>query len=209
VPELEVTFLGTSGFQLSRGESSILIDPFDKWSGDRDGELVYCTHRHPDHTGGIPVFMERNPEAVLVTNEQVAKGFKQFSDRTILAEDAGSYHHGNWSLRFIQLRHGIINDTNIGLIVENGGDTFGHLGDTVTYEGFYSEKVDALAVPITGGVTTSPGKAIEELKKFDTLPRVVAMHWVFRNPRAFCRRLREELPGATCIVPKKGELLPV
>ena len=94
------------------------------------------------------------------------------------------------------------------MIVSNGGDSFGHLGDTVTYEGFYHEKLDTLAVPITGGVTTSPGRAIEELKKFDVIPRIVVMHWAFRNPKRFCRRLGEDIPGSTCIVPKKGELLP-
>ena len=54
---IQVRFLGQSGFQLTKGGSSILIDPPDRRAGDLDGELVYCTHRHPDHTGGIPYFL--------------------------------------------------------------------------------------------------------------------------------------------------------
>jgi hypothetical protein len=154
--------------------------------------------------------MRRNPKALLVTNEQVADGFGEFSDRTVLVHGGGSYRFGDWGLKFIQLRHGIFNDTNIGVLVSNGEDSFGHLGDAVSYEGFYSETVDTLAVPITGGVTTSPSKAVEELKKFDKpLPTVVVMHWVFRNPKGFCKMLRNVIPGVTCIVPKKDHLLPV
>ena len=66
--DLKVRFLGQSGFQLTKGRSTILIDPADRRSGDVDGDLVYCTHGHPDHTGGIPTFMERNPEATLLAN---------------------------------------------------------------------------------------------------------------------------------------------
>ena len=208
MPGLEIRYLGQSGFQLSKGGSSIIIDPFDKKSGDLDGDLVYCTHGHTDHVGGIPTFMNRNPEAILLTNEQVAKQFKEFSDRTVLAENGGSFTQGDWSFRFIQLRHGIFRDTNIGVVVTNGS-SFAHLGDTVTYEGFYDLSVDTIAVPITGGVTTSPSKAIEELKKFQKLPNIVVMHWAFRNPKSFCKKLRSVFPDVACIVPEKGELLPI
>ena len=71
--DLQVKFLGMSGFQLTKGGSSILIDPPNRKAGDVDGELIYCTHRHSDHTGGISSFMERNSDAILLTNEQVAK----------------------------------------------------------------------------------------------------------------------------------------
>jgi len=205
-----VRFLGQSGFQLTKGGSSILIDPSNREAGDVDGELVYCTHRHSDHTGGIPVFMERNPDAVLLTNEQVAQQFEGFSDRLVLAHDGGSHRHGEWEFQFKECRHGLINDLNLGVVVRNGGDSFGHLGDAVTFEGFSSTGVDTLAVPITGFLTASPAGAVSELKRFgQPLPTVVVMHWAFRNPGGFCRRLSAEIPGTRCIVPEKGALLPL
>lgn len=208
--DLTVKYLGWSGFQLSKGDSSILIDPFEKKSGDLDGKVVYCTHGHPDHVGGIPTFLDRNPDAVLVANEQVSGQFKRYSDRTMIAQDGGSYRHDDWEFQFIEARHGFLRDINLGVVVRNGEETFGHLGDTITYEGFYSTKVDTLAVPITGVVTTSPSLAISELKKFEKpLPTIVVMHWVFRNPKSFCRRLSSVFPDAKCIVPEKGELLPL
>ncbi len=207
---LKVRYIGQSGFQLIKGDSTILIDPADKKAGDIEGDLVYCTHRHYDHTGGIPSFMERNPEAILLTNEQVSKKFSQFADRTVLAQDGESYHHGLWEFQFIESKHGLINDLNLGIIVRNGDDSFGHCGDTVSFEGFSSSQLDILAVPISGIVTASPSGAISELRKFEQpLPTIVVMHWVIRNPISFCKRLSKEFPDARCIVPEKGELLPI
>ena len=34
---------------------------------------------------------------------------------------------------------------------------------------------------------------------------IVVMHWVFRNPEGFCKKLSMEILGARCIVPKKKE----
>ena len=207
---LKIKFMGQSGFQLIKGGSTILIDPFDKKTGDIDGEVVYCTHRHPDHVGGIPTFLDRNPDAILLTNEQVAGQFRRFSDRTVIAQDGGTYKHGDWEFQFIGAKHGFLKDLNVGVIVRNGDETFGHVGDTITFERFSSAKGDTLAIPITGVVTTSPSQAISELKKCDhPLPTIVVMHWVFRNPKSFCRRLSNEFPDAKCIVPEKGELLPL
>jgi L-ascorbate metabolism protein UlaG (beta-lactamase superfamily) len=184
-----------------------LIDPSNKKSGDIDGDLVYCTHRHLDHIGGVPRFMERNQDAILLTNEQVARQFDQFFDRTVLASDGGSYQYGEWEFQFIKSKHGVFNDVNLGIVVRNGEDSFGHCGDTVAFNGFTSLLIDTLAIPIAGILTTSPSKAINELKKFNHLPTIVVMHWVIRNPRNFCRKLSQEIPGIKCIIPEKGKLL--
>jgi L-ascorbate metabolism protein UlaG (beta-lactamase superfamily) len=208
VSDLQVRFLGQSVFQLTKGGSTILIDPFDKKAGDFDGELVYCTHRHSDHIGGVSSFMERNSNSVLLTNEQVAQKFKQFSDRIIVVHDGGTYQQGEWEFQFIEARHGLINDINLGVIVRNGDDSFAHCGDTITLEGFSSARIDTFTIPITGILTVSPIVAISELKKFDQpLPTIVVMHWALRNPKSFCRKLSKEIPGTRCIVPKKGKLL--
>jgi L-ascorbate metabolism protein UlaG (beta-lactamase superfamily) len=154
VSDLKVRYIGQSGFQLTKGDSTILIDPADKNAGDVKGDLVYCTHRHYDHTGGVPSFMERNPEAILLTNKQVSQKFKQFKDRTVLAQDGESYHHGSWDFQFIESKHGLIkNELNLGVIVRNGDDSFGHCGDTVTFEGFSSSRLDTIAIPIVGMLT--------------------------------------------------------
>jgi L-ascorbate metabolism protein UlaG (beta-lactamase superfamily) len=191
--------------------SGVLIDPGDRGSGDLDGELVYCTHEHPDHTGGISTFMDRNPEAVLVTNQQVAEHFKQYSDRIVVVQGGGSYSHGVWGLEFIEGEHGLFKSSvNLGVIIRTGDHSFGHCGDTVTFKGFYHAGLQTLAIPITGVVTASPSRALSELEKFDSpLPTIVLMHWVIRNPRAFCRKLTEKFPETRCIIPERGKLVPI
>ncbi len=207
---MEITYLGQSGFKFSEDGSTVLIDPFDKVSGDIEGDLVYCTHGHTDHIGGIPSFMDRNPDAILLANDEVAGEFKQYSDRTVIAQDGENFTLGDWAFEFIESKHGLFNTINLGVIVRNGADSFGHCGDTITFEGFNGKQMDAFAIPITGLVTTSPSKAIDELKKFETpIPTIVVMHWVIRNPGKFCERLSREIPGARCIVPEKGKPLPL
>jgi L-ascorbate metabolism protein UlaG (beta-lactamase superfamily) len=208
--ELEVRFMGQSGFLLSKGGSSILIDPTDRRSGEVDGDIVYCTHNHPDHVSGIATFMDRNPDAVLVANYQVIDRYRQYPDRTVVAEDGASHLQGEWEFSFIEAKHGFLNPLNLGVVIRNGGDSFGHCGDAVDFSGFASTQLDTLAIPITGMFTASPTRALSELKRFEQpLPVIVVMHWVFRDPHGFSERLSSMFPGARCIVPVKGEPLPL
>lgn len=203
-----VRFLGWSGFLVTKDGSGILIDPYDKQSGEVDGDVVYCTHNHPDHVGGIATFMDRNPEAVLVANQQVTDRYSQYSDRTVVAEDGASHRHGEWDFKFIEAKHGFLNPLNLGVVIRNGGVSFGHCGDAADFSGFASTQLDILAVPIVGMFTASPARALSELKRFEQpLPVIVVMHWVFRDPHGFSERLSAMFPGARCIVPVKGEPL--
>ena len=127
-----------------------------------------------------------------------------------MACDGESHRHSQWEFQFVESRHGLLRDLNLGVIIRNGGDSFGHCGDTVTFEGFSKSPIDVLAIPITGLLTASPSGALSELRRFEKpLPTIVVMHWTFRDPRGFCRRMREEFPDTRCIVPVKGELLPL
>ncbi len=206
-----ITYLGNSGFLLDYQDSSLIIDPQNKRSGDRKGDIVYCTHNHPDHIGGINVFMEQNPVAFLIGNIEVAKKFSKWTHRTIVVHDGEFIQQIPWNLRFIQEPHGLAKGKmNLGVIVRADEFTFGHVGDAVRLGGFAGAKLDVLAVPIFGGFTASPKRIIEELKKFvPPLPTIVPMHWVYRNPTKFCEQLKREIPDVACLVPTKNETLPI
>jgi L-ascorbate metabolism protein UlaG (beta-lactamase superfamily) len=204
MPKPTITFLGNSGFLLEYQDSSLLIDPQNKRSGDRKGDIVYCTHNHPDHVGGVNIFMKQNPVAFLLGNAQVAKKFSKWTQRTIVVTSGEFIQQGPWTLRFIKEPHGISKGKiNLGVIVRTENFAFGHLGDAVRFSNFAQAKLDVLAVPIVGGFTASPKGAINELKIFDSpLPTIVPMHWVFRSPKGFCKRLNREIPDTNCIVPE-------
>ncbi|MHA1934069.1 MAG: MBL fold metallo-hydrolase [Candidatus Thorarchaeota archaeon] len=205
----EIRYLGQSGFHIQSSTSSMLIDPGSKDAGNLPGDIVYCTHKHFDHTKGVKSFLDLNPEAVLIGNEQVLRAFQEFSDRSLHAAAGETLVHGPWSLEFIECKHGFFKSiVNIGIIVRIEDFSFGHGGDTLTFSGFYRNKLDVLAIPISGTVSTTPKSAVEELTRFDVLPQVIVpMHWLFRNPRKFCNSLRKRFPDVNCIVPKDGERL--
>ncbi len=69
MPEIpRITYLGQSGFFIETPELKLLIDPSNKRSGDLEGDLVYCTHKHFDHVGGVKTFLNRNSHAILIGN---------------------------------------------------------------------------------------------------------------------------------------------
>ncbi|MFQ6126569.1 MAG: MBL fold metallo-hydrolase [Candidatus Heimdallarchaeota archaeon] len=208
--QLELIFLGQSGFLLQKGSSSLLIDPSKKKFGDVSGDVVFTTHYHSDHTNGIEIFLSRNPKAVLVCNEQVADRFKQWRDRIVLAVPGEEIIQGSWKLRFVKGRHGLLSKVqNTGVVVQTQGTSFGHTGDSVDFQGFSHESLDVFAIPIGGLFTASPKKALNELKSFSQpLPVVIPMHWLWRSPHRFCRKLRERYPKSHCIVPKDRESVP-
>ena len=205
---VEITYLGHASFLLEYNESRLLIDPGNKQNSRTEGNIVYSTHYHWDHTAGINDFLKINePNAVLIANKQVTKDYSKWGDRVITVEDGDKLTRGEWELKFIKGRHGFFRGVNnLGIIVKTPSISFGHLGDSISFEGFINEQIDALAIPIGGIFAASPKGAIKELEKFNQLPKsVIPMHWLWRRPTGFCKKLTRKFPDTKCIIPKKNE----
>jgi L-ascorbate metabolism protein UlaG (beta-lactamase superfamily) len=206
---MRITYLGQSGFAIEFEDSTLLVDPPNKETGNQSGDLVYVTHKHFDHAGGLKAFMERNPEAELIANEQVLETFHQWPDRSTLAETGKTYSKGYWNFEFVESRHGLFRGIqNVGAVIHAGGQVFCHVGDTVTLAGFRNYRIDFLAVPVSGVVATKAKDVVSELKKFDTKPQyVIPMHWLFRNPQGLCKLLKKEMQEVGCLIPEKGQVV--
>lgn len=204
-----ITFLGQSGFYIESTDSKLLIDPSNKKSGELDGDIVYCTHNHMDHVGGVKVFMARNPDAILLGNDQVLEKFPQFADRAIHCHEGMSQILEPWNFEFKQLPHGFFKGVlNLAIVARIGEFSFAHCGDAVSFDGFPPSPVNVLAIPIGGAFAASPRKALSMIKNLeDPIPTIVPMHWLLRNPREFCKKLMQTVPDANCIVPIKKEPL--
>jgi len=204
-----ITYLGQSGFLLEYENSKLIIDPANKKAGDRDGDIMYCTHKHVDHIGGVNEFLERNSSAILVCNEQTARKFSKWDDRVKVVNDGEVFTHEPWSFHFTQLRHGIFKGIlNLAVVVIAGNFSFAHCGDAVEFHDFPKQSVNVLAVPISGGFTASPGKALKMVEGLEEpRPTIIPMHWLMRNPSGFCEKLRELILEIYCVVPIDGKPL--
>ncbi len=206
---MRIRYLGQSGFLLESEFSTVLLDPAKREDGEIDGQIVYCTHHHSDHTGGVQPFLERNEKAILLCNEQVASKIPEFNERTIIINSEKTFHKTPWSFRFVEGRHGLMKGVaNTGVVITEGEFSFGHPGDAVNLEGFYHVDLDLLAVPIGGAFTASPTRIIDEIANFTKYPKkIVPMHWLIRNPKSFCKKISERFPEIECVVPVKGKYL--
>jgi L-ascorbate metabolism protein UlaG (beta-lactamase superfamily) len=204
-----ITYLGQSGFFIECSVSKVLIDPQNKKSGDRDGDIVYCTHRHMDHVGGVDTFLTRNPDAILIGNEQVTVKYSKWGERTKTVKHGDSLEYKECVFEITNLRHGVFSkEMNSAVVLRIGEFSFAHCGDAISLEGFPPSTVDILAIPISGAFTLSPKKAVEIVMNLQKpLPTIVPMHWLIRNPKSFCKKLKDLRPNVNCIVPSDGELL--
>jgi len=204
-----IAFLGQSGFFIETSLGKILIDPQNKKSGDRDGDIVYCTHRHMDHVGGVDTFLTRNPNAILIGNEQVIEKFSKWGERTKIVNDGDSLEYRGCVFEITNLRHGLFaKELNSAVVLRIGGFSFAHCGDAVSFEGFPVSSVDLLAIPIGGAFAASPKKALDMIMNLqEPLPTIVPIHWLVRSPKSFCKKVKAMRPTVNCIVPSNGEPL--
>ncbi|MFX1605058.1 MAG: MBL fold metallo-hydrolase [Promethearchaeota archaeon] len=204
-----ITFLGQSGFFIETSVCKILIDPQNKKSGDRDGDILYCTHRHSDHVGGVDTFLTRNPRAILIGNEQVTDKFSKWEERTKTVKHGDNIEVKGCFFEITNLPHGVFSkELNSAIVLQIGGFSLAHCGDAVSFEGFPSLTVDVLAIPIGGVFAASPKKAQEMIMNLqEPLPTIVPMHWFLRSPKSFCKKLRDMKPNVNCVVPANGEPL--
>jgi L-ascorbate metabolism protein UlaG (beta-lactamase superfamily) len=139
---MEIRFLGHAAFELDDGSTSVLIDPFltgnpkaavaaDELSPD----ALLLTHGHADHIGDtVSIAKRAKPEVVAIVeiaNELSADGVENVHDPNL-----GGTVRFDWGwVKLVPAWHtsttpkGAVN-TPAGLIVNFGGKTIYHVGDT-------------------------------------------------------------------------------
>jgi L-ascorbate metabolism protein UlaG (beta-lactamase superfamily) len=155
---MQIRFLGHAAFELTDGDTSVLIDPFltgnpmaavtpDELSPD----AILLTHGHADHIGDTVAIAKRTGAHVVaiveIANELGEEGLQNVHDPNI-----GGTVELDWgSVKLVPAWHtsttpkGTVN-TPAGLIVKFGGKTIYHLGDT----GLFSDL--ALGAKQGGGI---------------------------------------------------------
>jgi L-ascorbate metabolism protein UlaG (beta-lactamase superfamily) len=142
---MDIRFLGHAAFELTEGDTRILVDPFltgnPKAAVSAD-ELepthIFLTHGHADHIGDTVDIAKRTGAQVVaiveLANELQEDGVENVSDPNI----GGTIEFGNVSVRLVPAWHtsttpkGTVN-TPAGLVITVGDTTVYHLGDTALF----------------------------------------------------------------------------
>jgi L-ascorbate metabolism protein UlaG (beta-lactamase superfamily) len=139
---MDIRFLGHAAFELTEGDTRVLIDPFltgNPKAAVSAEELepthIFLTHGHADHIGDTVAIAKRTGAQVVaiveIAGELQEEGVENVSDPNI----GGTVDFGNVSVRLTPAWHtsttpkGTVN-TPAGLVVKIGGKTVYHLGDT-------------------------------------------------------------------------------
>src|SRR3954462_7857273 len=140
---MDIRFLGHACFELSDGDTRVLIDPFLTGNpkaaveaGDVDPTHIFLTHGHQDHYGDIVDIAKRtNAQCVAIVelaNELGEEGVENVADPNI--GGTVEFDNGLW-VRLTPAWHtsttpkGTVN-TPAGLVIGIGGKVVYHLGDT-------------------------------------------------------------------------------
>jgi L-ascorbate metabolism protein UlaG (beta-lactamase superfamily) len=178
---MDIRFLGHAAFELSDGETSVLIDPFLTGNpkaavaaDDLSPQAIVLTHGHVDHIGDtVPIARRAGSDVVAIVeiaNELSAEGLESVHDPNL-----GGTVKLDWgSVKLVPAWHtsttpkGTAN-VPAGVIVRMAGKTIYHLGDTALFSdlrliGERESPIDVALMCIGGHYTMDRHDAAEAAK---------------------------------------------
>lgn len=164
---MDITWYGLSCFRIREGGVTVVCDPFDKSIGLQlpkvRTDIVTISHDRPGHNAVDRVAGE----------PKVLQGPGEYEVNNVFVTGATTYHRKQPDAPV---------ERNVVFFFDFGDITVGHLGDLgeVPTQSEIEElnvgDVDVLMVPVGGGETLDPTRAVEVIGMFE--PRlVVPMHY--------------------------------
>lgn len=213
---MEITFLGHACFLLEEGGTRVLVDPFlsgnpkaAKSADEVDPTHVFLTHGHQDHYGDVIDIATRTGAPVVAITELAGEiGEELGEDHQVFDPNLGGTVTFDWGwVKVVQAWHtsttpkGQVN-TPAGLVINLGGKTVYHVGDTALFSdlqliGHRAGPIDVALVPIGGHYTMDRHDAVTAAD-FISAREVIPCHYdTFPPIETDANAFKEDVERAT------------
>jgi L-ascorbate metabolism protein UlaG (beta-lactamase superfamily) len=166
---VEIRFLGHACFELTEGDTRVLVDPFltgnpkaAAAASEVEPTHIFLTHGHPDHWGDVVDIAKRTGVPCVAIAELTAELGQHGVENTTDPNLGGTVEFDGGWVRLVPAWHtsttpgGTVN-TPAGLVINLGGKTVYHLGDTALFSDLRlvgeRDSLDAALVCIGGHYT--------------------------------------------------------
>jgi L-ascorbate metabolism protein UlaG (beta-lactamase superfamily) len=142
---VEIRFLGHACFELTEGDTRVLVDPFltgnpkaAAAASEVEPTHIFLTHGHADHWGDVVDIAKRTGAQCVAITELAGELGDHGVEKTTDPNLGGTVEFDGGSVRLVPAWHtsttpgGTIN-TPAGLVINLGGKTVYHLGDTALF----------------------------------------------------------------------------
>jgi L-ascorbate metabolism protein UlaG (beta-lactamase superfamily) len=172
---MDIRFLGHSAFELSDGDTRLLIDPFISGNpkaavsaDELEPTVILLTHGHGDHYGDT-VEIAKRTGAPVATIVEIANELEEEGVETVGFNLGGTVRFDWGWARLVPAWHTSMTpkgtvSTPAGLVVSLGGKVVYHVGDTCLFSDLQlvgrRDPIDVALVPIGGHFTMDRHDAV-------------------------------------------------
>jgi L-ascorbate metabolism protein UlaG (beta-lactamase superfamily) len=218
---LNIRFLGHACFELSDGDTRILIDPFlsgnpkaAATADEMNPTHIFLTHGHQDHYGDIVEIAKRTSAQcvaiVEIAGELEGKGVENVTNPNI----GGTVEFDGGWVRLVPAWHtSTTPDGTVsipaGLVINLGGKTVYHLGDTGLFSDLQlvkaRDEIDVAIMPIGGHFTMDPVDAVVAAEWVGA-KQVIPCHYnTFPPIEQDASKFKDDVQGSEVVILEPGD----